>query len=111
VTGSGDLAEDARGRLHVAWSSSEEGTSCVVYARTGTRSSSWFGRATTLFKTRSNEREPAAVSLAAGAGGRGVAVWEDPGPDPNAGHVWATPLKQRGGRYRRIRDPYDRPDC
>jgi hypothetical protein len=111
VTGSGDLAQDARGRLHVAWSSSEAGTSCVVYARTGTRSSSWFGRATTLFKTRSNEREPGAVSLAAGADGRGVAVWEDPGPEPNAGHVWATPLKQRGGRYRRIRDPYDRPDC
>ncbi len=111
VTGSGDLAQDARGRLHAAWSSSEEGISCVVYARTGTRSSSWFGRSTTLFKTRSDEREPRAVTLAAGADGRGVAVWEDPGPEPNAGHVWATPLKQRGGRYHRIRDPYDRPDC
>ena len=111
VTGSGDLAQDAKGRLHVAWADSEEGTSCVVYARTGTRSSSWFGRSTTLFKTRSGERAPRNVTLAAGADGRGVAVWEDPGPSVNAGHVWATPLKQRGGRYHRIRDPYDRPDC
>jgi hypothetical protein len=111
VTGSGDLAQDARGRLHVAWASSERGTSCVVYARTGTRSSSWFGRSTTLFKTRANEHEPENVTLAAGAGGRGVAVWGEPGPSVNAGHVWATPLKQRGGHYRRIRDPYDRPDC
>ncbi len=111
VTGSGDLAQDAKGRLHAAWASSERGISCVVYARTGTRSSSWFGRSTTLFKTRSGERAPRGVTLAAGADGRGVAVWEDPGPEPNAGHVWATPLKQRGGRYHRIRDPYDRPDC
>src|SRR4051794_24860531 len=111
VTGSGDLAQDARGRLHVAWASSERGTSCVVYARTGTRSSSWFGRSTTLFKTRSDEREPRGVTLAAGADGRGVAVWEDPGPSVDAGHVWATALKQRGGRYHRVRDPYDRPDC
>jgi hypothetical protein len=111
VTGSGDLAQDAKGRLHVAWSSSEQGVSCVVYARTGTRSSSWFGRSTTLFKTRSRERAPGAVTLAAGADGRGVAVWGDPGPSPNLGHVWATALKQRGGHYRRIKDPYDRPDC
>lgn len=111
VTGSGDLAQDAKGRLHVAWSSSERGLSCVVYARTGTRSSSWFGRSTTLFRTRSRERAPGAVTLAAGADGRGVAVWGDPGPEPNAGHVWATALKQRGGHYRRIKDPYDRPDC
>ena len=111
VTGAGDLAQDAKGRLHVAWSSSERGLSCVVYARTGTRSSSWFGRSTTLFRTRSRERAPGAVTLAAGADGRGVAVWGDPGPEPNAGHVWATALKQRGGHYRRVRDPYDRPDC
>jgi hypothetical protein len=111
VTGTGDLAQDARGRLHVAWSSSERGTSCVVYARTGTRSSSGFGRSTTLFKTRSGERAPRGVTLAAGADGRGVAVWEDPGPSVNAGHVWATALKQRRGRYHRVRDPYDRPDC
>jgi hypothetical protein len=111
VTGSGDLAQDAKGRLHVAWASSELGVSCVVYARTGTRSSSWFGRSTTLFKTRSDEHEPENVTLAAGADGRGVAVWGEPGPEPNAGHVWATPLKQRGGHNRRIKDPYDRPDC
>ena len=111
VTGAGDLAQDAKGRLHVAWSSSERGLSCVVYARTGTRSSSWFGRSTTLFRTRSRERAPGAVTLAAGADGRGVAVWGDPGPSPNLGHVWATAFKQRGGHYRRIKDPYDRPDC
>jgi hypothetical protein len=111
VAGGADLAQDARGRLHVAWSDSERGVSCVVYARTGTRSSSWFGRSTTLFKTRSNEHTPNAVTVAAGADGRGVAVWGEPGPEPNAGHVWATPLKQRGGHYRRIKDPYDRPDC
>ncbi len=111
VTGSGDLAQDAKGRLHLAWSSSERGLSCVVYARTGPRSSSSFGRSTTLFKTRSREHAPEGVTLAAGAGGRGVAVWGEPGPEVNAGHVWATALKQRGGRYHRIRDPYDRPDC
>jgi hypothetical protein len=111
VTGRGDLAQDAKGRLHVAWASSERGVSCVVYARTGTRSSSWFGRSTTLFRTRSDEHEPQAVTVAAGADGRGVAVWGEPGPEPNAGHVWATTLKQRGGRYHRVRDPYDRPDC
>ena len=111
VTGSGDLAQDARGRLHVAWASSEQGVGCVVYARTGTRASSWFGRSTTLFRTRSTEHRPESVTVAAGADGRGVAVWGEPGPEPNAGHVWATPLKQRGGRYSKIRDPYDRPDC
>jgi hypothetical protein len=111
VTGSVDLAQDERGRLHLGWSSSEEGVSCVVYARTGTRSSSWFGRSTTLFRTTSDEHEPAGVTLAAGADGRGVAVWGEPGPEPNAGHVWATALKQRGGHYHRIKDPYDRPDC
>lgn len=111
VTGGGDLVQDAKGRLHAAWSSSERGLSCVVYTRTGTRSSSWFGRSTTLFRTRSREHAPEAVTLAAGADGRGVAVWGEPGPEPNAGHVWATALKQRGGHYRRIKDPYDRPDC
>src|SRR3954470_6715757 len=111
VTGSGDLAQDARGRLHVAWASSESGVSCVVYARTGTRSSSWFGRSTTLFRTRSDEHKPEGVTLGAGADGRVVAVWGEPGPSVDAGHVWAAPLKQRGGRYHRVRDPYDRPDC
>lgn len=111
VTGGADLAQDAKGRLHAAWTSSERGLSCVVYARTGTRSSSWFGRSTTLFKTRSNDHKPEAVTVAAGAGGRGVAVWGEPGPEPNAGHVRAVALRQRGGRYHRVRDPYDRPDC
>ena len=89
----------------------DSGRSCVVYTRTGTRASSWFGRSTTLFRTRAADHEPENVTLAAGADGRGVAVWGEPGPTVGAGHVWATPLKQRGGRYHRIKDPYDRPDC
>jgi hypothetical protein len=111
VTGRADLAQDGRGRLHLAWASGDSGRSCVVYARTGTRKSSWFGRSTTLFRARGGTHEPENVTLAAGADGRGVAVWGDPGPTVGAGHVWATPLKQRGGRYHRIKDPYDRPDC
>jgi len=59
VFGGGTLQQDARGRLHLLWQTQTSGnTSCIVYARTGTRSSSWFGRSTTLFRTTADALEP-----------------------------------------------------
>ncbi len=113
VNGAADLEQDASGRLHLAWATNYIRTSCVVYARTGTRSSSWFGRSTTLFRTTAYEHAPVAPAIAAGPDGSGVAVWGEAGAQggPGYGQVYATPLKQRKGRYRPIRDSYDRNYC
>jgi hypothetical protein len=113
VFGVSALEQDGRGRLHLGWSSSSGRRSCVVYARTGTRSSSWFGRSTVLYRATSYALRPTGVAIAAGADGRGVAVWGNEGSETNPanGHVLVAPLKQRRGRYQRIRDSYDRPYC
>lgn len=113
VFGGGTLAQDARGRLHLLWATQSSGhTSCIVYARSGTRSSSWFGRSTTLFRTTSGDLQPSGgIAVAAGADGHGVAVWSSRGAEVNGGHVYVTALKQRAGRYHRIRSSYDRPYC
>jgi hypothetical protein len=114
VFGTSTLVADGMGRLHLGWASNSGGHgACFVYARTGTRSTSWFGRSTTLFRTTVAGHDPVGPALAVGADGRGVALWGEEGTEtsPPNGHVFATPLKQRQGRYRPIRDSYDRPYC
>ena len=52
IFGSSTAIQDASGRLHVIADTTSAGpTTCVLYARTGPRSSQWFGRTTVLFKT------------------------------------------------------------
>jgi hypothetical protein len=113
VFGGSTLVEDASGRLHLGWTSDAGHSSCVVYARTGTRSRSWFGRSTTLYRATVRSAIPVGLQIAAGADGRGVAVWgqEGSGANPPDGHVLVTALKQRRGRYRPIRNSYRRPYC
>jgi hypothetical protein len=92
------VAQDAGGRLHVAvYNAGLGGLGCIVYARTGTKSSQWFGRSTRLFLTRSKNNMPDGVAIAAGSRGSGFATWSDA-----TGHAWATPLRQAKGRARTI---------
>jgi hypothetical protein len=114
VFGTSTLEADGRGRLHLGWVSNSGGHgACFVYARTGPRSKSWFGRSTTLFRTNDAGHTPVGPALAVGADGRGVALWGEEGTEtsPPNGHVFVTPLKQRRGRFRPIKDSYDRPYC
>jgi hypothetical protein len=68
VFGSSTLAADGVGRLHLGWVSNSGGHgACFVYARTGTRSKSWFGRSTTLFRTNDAGHTPVGPALAVGA--------------------------------------------
>ena len=78
---------------------------CVLYARTGTRRSSWFGKTTVLFRTTADARAPQSVRLGAAADGRGFALWHD------TTNVWATPLRQAKGEYRPRANQNDRPAC
>ncbi len=107
------LFEDGRGRLHLAWRtvSGSSAASCIVYARTGPRRSSWFGRSTTIARASTTAREAQTVDLGAGADGRGVAVWSDQGDSPGTEHAWVATLRQSAGRYRPIRNPFDRAEC
>jgi cytochrome c5 len=99
--------QDARGRLHVAASVNVAGSAkCVVYARTGVKSKQWFGKTTVLFHTRSGNRAPRRVRIAAGRTGSGIAVWQDA-----TGHVWAIALHQAKGKYRPRHNQNDRPAC
>jgi hypothetical protein len=112
VTGDFAFKEDDGGHLQLGWVDSEAGKNCVVYARTGPKSRQWFGPSTTLFKAPDGPSAPVGLDIAANASGRGVAVWDQGRPGgTDYGHVVATPLKQRAGRYRAIRNPYDRADC
>lgn len=113
IFGTSSLFEDPAGRLHlIATHSRANKAACVLYTRTGTRSSQWFGRTTILFRTRAKEREPHDPVVAAGAGGRGVAAWDDRrGPTGSEGNVWATALRQATGRYRPVSNPFKRLDC
>ena len=78
VFGSSTAIQDARGRLHIVADTASAGAwNCVLYARTGTRSRSWFGKTTVLFRSRDNARKPNGVRLGAAPDGRGVAVWQD----------------------------------
>src|SRR5205823_8149085 len=53
VYGTSSLFEDAAGRLHLVADTAVTGkVGCVIYARTSKRRSSWFGRSTTIFRTR-----------------------------------------------------------
>ncbi|HEY6890515.1 MAG TPA: hypothetical protein VI300_22115 [Solirubrobacter sp.] len=102
-----DLSEDASGRLHIVASNADYGgLGCVMYARTSTKSSSWFGRTTILYFTRSKSRMPSAATAVAAPDGRGFAAWTDA-----SGRAWATPLKQAKGRYHPIRKGPNRPTC
>ena len=77
----------------------------MLYARTGPRSSSWFGKTTVLFRTRDSARAPHDVRVGAAPDGRGFAVWED------ATGIAAVPLRQARGTYRAKRNQNDRPAC
>jgi hypothetical protein len=113
VFGGSHLSEDGGGRLHLVWASdgAPYEAACVVYARTSSRRSSWFGRSTTLFKTNVDAHKPLHPQVAAGADGRGIALWSEQGSSAVPAHVWATPLRQAKGRYRPIRDSYKRHYC
>jgi hypothetical protein len=105
------LFEDARGRLHAAWTSTGESRRCLVYARTTAKRRSWFGPSTTRFVTRRLKLGPDDVHLAATADGRGLAVWQDYRFGGTVHHIRATALRQKRGRARFIRQPADRPVC
>jgi hypothetical protein len=106
VFGSSTAIQDARGRLHVVADSASAGTwNCVLYARTGPRSTSWFGKTTVLFRSRDNARKPNGVRIGAAPDGRGVAVWQD------TSKVWVTSLRQAKGAYRPRANQNDRPAC
>ena len=112
VYGSSSLSEDPAGRLHLVADTFVTGhVGCVVYARTGPRRSSWFGRATALFSTRRAAHFPEDAVAAADAKGRGVAVWQDHDAARTGGHVRAVALHQRSGRARRIGSEFSRPSC
>jgi hypothetical protein len=113
IYGGADLHQDPSGRLHlISTTDNPSVAGCLLYSRTGTRSSSWFGRTTVLFRTRSAEREPLGPVVAAAPDGRGVALWHDRrGPTGSEGNVWALPLKQAKGRYRPISNSFNRPHC
>jgi|GEM_PF-6817566 len=113
VFGGAALSQDAGGRLQLAWTSDSGHVACVVYARTGPRASSWFGRSTTLFRTSRRGARPITPAVAAAPDGRGFAVWASAGTTttPANGHVYATPLRQAPGRYRPIANAYRRPYC
>jgi hypothetical protein len=101
-----DLSQDARGRLHVVATNADYGgLGCVLYARTATKRS-WFGPTTVLFFTRYKARMPSGALALAAPDGRGWASWGDAG-----GQVWATPLRQKKGRYHPIREGTSRPTC
>jgi hypothetical protein len=106
IFGSSTAVQDASGRLHVIADTSGAGrTTCVLYARTGRRSSQWFGRTTVLFKTTLDARKPTRVGVGAAPDGQGVAVWQD------SRHVWVTALHQDKGAYRAKARQHDRPAC
>ena len=106
IFGTSRALQDARGRLHVVADTSGAGRwKCVLYARTGTRRSSWFGRTTVLFRTMDDARAPQNVRLGAAADGRGFALWHD------TTNVWAMPLRQAKGAYRPRVTQNDRPAC
>jgi hypothetical protein len=81
IFGTSTAIQDARGRIHVVAETGGAGlTTCVLYARTGPKGSRrqpWFGKTTVLFRTIRDELEPSTVRVAAGADGRGFAVWDD----------------------------------
>jgi hypothetical protein len=107
IFGTSTAIQDARGRIHVVGDTGGAGlTNCVLYTRTSSRRSSWFGKTTVLFRTISNDREPIFSRVGAGPDGRGFAVWEDKG-----GQMWATPLRQARGKYRPRAFQGDRPAC
>jgi hypothetical protein len=107
IFGSSTAIQDARGRLHVVADTPGAGlTTCVLYTRTSTRRSSWFGKTTVLFRTRENDRTPQVVRVGAAPDGRGFAVWQD-----KVGEMWATPLRQARGKYRPRANQNDRPAC
>jgi hypothetical protein len=101
-----DLSQDASGRLHVVATNADYGgLGCVMYARTATKRS-WFGPTTVLFFTRYKARMPSGAAAVAAPDGRGFATWGDAG-----GMAWATPLKQKKGRYHPIREGTNRATC
>ena len=107
VFGSSTAIQDARGRFHVVAHTPGAGiTTCVLYTRTSTRRSSWFGKTTVLYRTRENDRTPSGVRIGAAADGRGFAVWQD-----KVGQMWAIPLRQARGKYRPRANQNDRPAC
>jgi hypothetical protein len=112
VYGTSSLFEDAGGRLHLVADTAVTGRlGCVIYARTSRRRSSWFGRSTTVFRTRRTARFPLQARVAADAKGRGVAVWQDVDAARAGGHVRAVAVHQRGGRAHRIGSEFSRPSC
>jgi hypothetical protein len=107
VYGGSSIYQDAGGRLHVATvTNGYSGRGCVMYARTGRKSSQWFGRTTRLFATRYKTQMPTSAVIAAGPDGNGLAVWVD-----TSAHVWATPLRQAKGRARTISVGARRQNC
>jgi hypothetical protein len=101
-----DLSQDAGGRLHVVATNADYGgIGCVMYARTATKRS-WFGPTTVLFFTRYKGRMPSGAAAVAAPDGRGWATWGDAG-----GQAWATPLRQKKGRYHPIHAGTNRATC
>jgi hypothetical protein len=105
--GAPDLAQDGGGRLHIA-SATSGGPStygCVVYTRTGRKSSQWFGPTTVLFRTKVPQRLPIVARLAVAPDGKGIAVWRD-----KEDMLWVTALKQKKGRAHTIKT-FRKPNC
>jgi hypothetical protein len=106
-----DLAQDARGRLHLVRAARDSGNGeCIQYARTGRRG--WFGRTTTLFRTKRRRLQMEAPKVAAGPDGHGIVAWHSRhGLLAAEGSVHVVPTRQAKGRYRAVADPFERPQC
>jgi hypothetical protein len=111
VIGGGlDFAQDAGGRLHVAWARSDicgRGRECLVYRRNEPRG---FGPPV-IYPLPLGARRPATVSIAANEGGSGWMVWRENGAAPTFATPLATPPRgsrigsRRIGRSRRVTVP------
>jgi hypothetical protein len=99
VYGDSDFEQDAGGRLHIASATAGGPTKwgCVVYTRTGRRSSQWFGPTTVLFRTRDPQRLPSFARLGVAADGKGIVAWTD-----KQDGIWVQSLKQKPGRARTL---------
>jgi hypothetical protein len=105
--GSPDFEQDGGGRLHAAEATAGGSSTygCVVYTRTGRKSSQWFGPTTVLFRTKVPQRLPSNAQLGAAPDGKGIVAWTD-----REDGIWVLPLKQKRGRARTLHT-YDKPNC
>ena len=107
IFGTSRALQDARGRLHVVADTTSAGRwKCVLYARTGPRRSSWFGKTTVLFRTADDARAPTERPL--GRGRRRARLRALARHDQRVGDAAAP---GSSGKYRPRANQNDRPAC